>query len=253
MISKKPKIAKPTIDKSTIDPSKSKSKEEYDKMLNDLINVESRWRVYSSETLADMLYEISKKEGYIWFGLLSEAFKRVLAVHQYDPSGLDISMEAPIKIDEDDNLITFGDMLDDDNNLSIDDEMLEDILEDDWYQLFAKSGINNLSNISENLLFEILENEKEFNFESYKIFMHFIEQWIKLVQSNLDEPQENIEIWKEIKNVMGKNEYNIAKKLYNLMFNLVIKKQKDLNNEKVEEIAFFGSLLKYKLLVEGKN
>ena len=220
-ISKAPKMAKPSLENSSINPDDATTEEEKDKLVEKLIQIESMWRVFTSETLADILYNSAKKIKYVRYGFLDTAFKQVLSTHHYLPD--DPSIES--RVDE------FG----------IEDSLIED----DWYGYLIESKEFDLSNLCESYLYGELENIKEIDYELYKIFVEYLKKWLKLIQSNLDNQNNDEDIKKELKKKMGTKKFEIASNLYDQLLSKVRGRQKELNGEKVEDIPFFASLIKY--------
>ena len=83
IISKKATLPIPTMEKSTIKPEDSETKEEFEYKLQQLIQVGSRWKVFSAATLADILDEAIQIVKFVRYSILDQAFKQALSVYQY--------------------------------------------------------------------------------------------------------------------------------------------------------------------------
>ena len=88
LISRKPKVSKPSAEKSTIKITEELSEAEKNKKIDELIHIESKWKVFSGITLVEILLEAAKELKFLRVGVLNEAFKQALYVNQYNPTSL---------------------------------------------------------------------------------------------------------------------------------------------------------------------
>ena len=223
IISKKPKLEMPSIEKSTIDPESAETLEESEKKLNKLLHIESMWKVFSATTLIEILSEAAKAIEFVPFGLLNEAFKQALSTHHYGSPQYSSSKDV-------------------EDSLTVDDSLFEQ----DWHAYLTEFREFDLPNICEAYLYQKLEILKDENYTTYAIFYEYLENWIKLIQSNLDMKKKELDIKKDLKTMLGTDKFTIAEKLYSMLFSLVEERYKQFDqNNKIEEISFFSALLKY--------
>ena len=84
------------MEKSTITPEDSETQEEFEYKLQQLIQVESRWKVFSAATLADILAEASQMIKFVRYSILDQAFKQALSVYQYVPqNSFELNSDSP--------------------------------------------------------------------------------------------------------------------------------------------------------------
>ncbi len=223
IISKKATLPIPTMEKSTIKPEDSETKEEFEYKLQQLIQVGSRWKVFSAATLADILDEASQIVKFVRYSILDQAFKQALSVYQYVPQN---SFEL-------------------NSDSSSDSTEIEDlIMERKGLEYLTESGEFNLSGYCENSLFEKIEALKDENFISFEVFIEYLSKWKKLVQSNLSMGDVE-EIQKELKIQMDLNDFKTANEIYQKFFRDCKQIELEISNTEAQEISYFSALLKY--------
>ena len=223
IISKKATLPIPTMEKSTITPEDSETQEEFEYKLQQLIQVESRWKVFSAATLADILAEASQMIKFVRYSILDQAFKQALSVYQYVPqNSFELNSDSPS------------------DSFEIEDLMMKR----QGLDYLTQSGEFNLSGYCENALFEKIEALKEEDFTIFEVFIEYLSKWKKLVQSNLS--MVNVEeIEKELKTQMDLSDFKTATEIYQKFFRSCKQIELEISNTDAQEISYFSALLKY--------
>lgn len=243
IISKKPKVKKPSASDSSIEISKDLSKEEREEKVNELIHIESKWRVFSGVTLVEILFESAKALDYVSIGFLNEAFKQALSIHQYDPNSL--------------LNISFQQSVDDEGTLL--EETVEDKNEtvtnniEDWKKLLIETPTFGLSPICQEELNNYLENLKDEDNNNHECLVRYFQLKSEIVQENIEDTLNLSEkqIEDRLKMNMGKNDFQTAEKELKNITELLKLKQSSLNMEGINKLNIFAGIMKYLFLSYG--
>ncbi len=236
LISRKPKVSKPSAEKSTIKITEELSEAEKNKKIDELIHIESKWKVFSGITLVEILLEAAKELKFLRVGVLNEAFKQALYVNQYNPTSLlqTISIQQPVG--------NYGSTVED----FLESGEVEETI-DNWIQKLISTTEYSLSPVCEDLLNDYLENLKDEENENYEIFINYFQKRQKVIQSNIEDNNKYSfkELEEKIIKEIGKEMYQIAVQILKNITKLLNQRQSDLNDEKIEDVTIFAGITKY--------